>query len=324
MCGSGRDRSEVPPGRGSVSDKHTNNWDRSTNLIVRTKPQYLLSMAQVNPFSKARSEVRRGSRTRTRRTTRASWTPRENSVSGHSRWPGRRAGLARWARLSIALAKSLMSGKTTRGPSSSIERLALLSAPLATTSGMPERSSIRVTCTQIWANWTTRKRISNSAEGLWARAGDRRQQAIVRVAKARLEVRRGNYQRALNQFQEALTWLEPIGDAVWVGSSLTGIARVYEEMGETGPALKHRERALRLFEAAGLKIFAVETLSSLGRAYLASGNHSVASQTLRARARARRRNGHRAMESARAPVPGRGSPRSAGPTPGSPIFRPGI
>ena len=116
------------------------------------------------------------------------------------------------------------------------------------------------------------------AEALWGRIGDKRQQAIVRVAKARLEGRRGNYQRALNQFQEALARLEPMGDAVWEGSSLTGIARVYEEMAETGPALKHRERALQLFDSAGLKIFAVETLSSLGRTYLASGNHLVASK----------------------------------------------
>ena len=116
------------------------------------------------------------------------------------------------------------------------------------------------------------------AEALWARVGDKRQQAIVRVAKGRLDVRRGNYQRALNQFQEALTALEPMGDAVWQGSSLTGIARVYDEMAETGPALKHRERALQLFDSAGLKIFAVETRSSIGNAYLRSGNHVVASE----------------------------------------------
>ena len=114
------------------------------------------------------------------------------------------------------------------------------------------------------------------AAALWAGIGDRRQQAIVRVAKARLDVRRGNYQTALNQFQEALASLEPMGDAVWEGSSLTGIAWVYEEMAETGPALKHRERALRLFETAGLKIFAVEVLSNLGATYLASGDHTLA------------------------------------------------
>ena len=118
----------------------------------------------------------------------------------------------------------------------------------------------------------------NSAAVLWARVGDKRQQAIVRVAQARLQVRRGNYQQALNQFQQALAALEAVGDAVWEGSSLTGIAWVYEEMAEAGPSLKYRERALQLFETAGLKIFAVEVLSYLGAMYLASGDHSVASR----------------------------------------------
>ena len=123
------------------------------------------------------------------------------------------------------------------------------------------------------------------AAALWAGIGDRRQQAIVRVAKARLEVRRGNYQKALNQFQEALASLEPMGDAVWEGSSLTGIAWVYEEMAETGPALKHRERALKLFETAGLKIFAVEVLSNLGATYLASGDRHARVAPFRTSAR---------------------------------------
>ncbi len=116
----------------------------------------------------------------------------------------------------------------------------------------------------------------HQAETLWSRVGDKRQQAIVRVAQGRLEVRRGNYQKALNQFQEALTALQPMGDAVWEGSSLTGIAWVYEEMGETGPSLRYRERALQLFETAGLKIFAVEVRSYLGATYLASGDATLA------------------------------------------------
>ena len=114
------------------------------------------------------------------------------------------------------------------------------------------------------------------AQSLWERVGDNREQAIVKVARGRLEARRGNYQAALNQFQEALTALEPIGDAVWQGSSLTGIAWVYLDLGETGPAVKHWERALQLYEAAGLKIFAVEQLYHLGATYLASGDHAAA------------------------------------------------
>ena len=114
------------------------------------------------------------------------------------------------------------------------------------------------------------------AEALWDRVDDKRQLAIVRVAKARLDHRRGSYQKALNGFQLALASLETIGDTVWEGSSLTGIAWVYEEMAETGPAIKHRERALQLYESAGLKIFAVEVRASLGGAYLVSGDQARA------------------------------------------------
>jgi CHAT domain-containing protein/Tfp pilus assembly protein PilF len=114
------------------------------------------------------------------------------------------------------------------------------------------------------------------AQALWARVGDKRQQAIVKVAKGRLAVRRGNYQEALNQFQEALISLEPMGDAVWEGASLTGMGWVYEDMGETGPAIKHWERAVQLYDTAGLKIFAVEQRYHLGGTYLASGDHTSA------------------------------------------------
>ena len=114
------------------------------------------------------------------------------------------------------------------------------------------------------------------AEAFWARQQKRREAAIARVAQGRLDVRRGNYQTALNHFQQALTALERIGDAVWEGSCLTGIARVYLDLGETAPALKHWEHALQLFETAGLKIFAVDVLMSLGATYLASGSDTLA------------------------------------------------
>ena len=61
---------------------------------------------------------------------------------------------------------------------------------------------------------------------LWASLGDVRQQAVTLVADARVLARRGEYQVALEQFQAALARLEPVGDAIWQGSCLTGIALV--------------------------------------------------------------------------------------------------
>ena len=47
--------------------------------------------------------------------------------------------------------------------------------------------------------------------------------------------------------------MDPMGDVVWQASSVTGIARVYQDMGQRGFALKYWEQAFHLFERAGLK-----------------------------------------------------------------------
>ena len=158
------------------------------------------------------------------------------------------------------------------------------------------------------------------AAALWAGIGDRRQQAIVRVAKARLDVRRGNYQTALNQFQEALASLEPMGDAVWEGSSLTGIA-----LGLSGDG-RNRSRS----QASGTR---PEALRSCGAQDLRCRSAPIsATRTLRRamirspcavsnECSARRRIGHRAMEGLGAPVHRRSPPRSTTAGPGSRVPR---
>ena len=72
-------------------------------------------------------------------------------------------------------------------------------------------------------------------------------------------------------------------------------------MGETGPALKHWERALHLFETAGLKIFAFDPLMHLGITYLASGDTAQAIRHFE-RAFSRRRIGNRAVEGLGPPI----------------------
>ena len=61
---------------------------------------------------------------------------------------------------------------------------------------------------------------------------DKRQRAIALVLEARLQERRGEYQNALNEYENALALLEPMGDAVWEGSAHTGIANVFLDMGD--------------------------------------------------------------------------------------------
>ena len=72
-----------------------------------------------------------------------------------------------------------------------------------------------------------------------------------------------------------------MGDAIWEGSTLTGIATVYRDMAENRAALKYWDRALRLFETAGLTTNAADVLGSLGETYLALGDDGNALNVVR-------------------------------------------
>jgi CHAT domain-containing protein/tetratricopeptide (TPR) repeat protein len=113
-------------------------------------------------------------------------------------------------------------------------------------------------------------------ERAWPGFLDPRQQAIVRVAKARLRLRQGEFQEALDGFEAALSVLRPMGDAVWIGSSLTGIAQAYADLAETKRALEYWQEAFQIFENAGLKTVAVDVLVDLGSTHLATGDESSA------------------------------------------------
>jgi CHAT domain-containing protein/tetratricopeptide (TPR) repeat protein len=120
-----------------------------------------------------------------------------------------------------------------------------------------------------------------AARAVWLERRDEREQAITRVAVARLALRRGRYQEALDEFQGALERLRPMGDGVGEGSALTGIARVYLDMADTGSALRYWEEALRVFEAIGLRSVVVDVLMSLGEGYLAFGDDTKALDTFK-------------------------------------------
>jgi CHAT domain-containing protein/Tfp pilus assembly protein PilF len=111
---------------------------------------------------------------------------------------------------------------------------------------------------------------------VWTSIGDKREQAITLVHEGRLHVRRGEYQDALNTFEDAVVTLRAVRDPLWEGGSLTGIAAVYREMGNTDAALKYYERAQGLFETAGLNSVLVDVLMALGETYLDAGDDSAA------------------------------------------------
>ena len=119
------------------------------------------------------------------------------------------------------------------------------------------------------------------ARAAWASVDEKRGAALLAVAGARLEQRRGRYQEALNQYRQAHALVEPSGDLFWLASTLTGIADVYLQVGDTAAALETWRQALQIFEAAGLGNITIDVLIALGATYLAAGDDERALDCLR-------------------------------------------
>ena len=119
------------------------------------------------------------------------------------------------------------------------------------------------------------------ARAIWASVDDRRGTALLAVASAKLEQRRGRYQEALTRYREAIPLLKPSGDAVWFAATLTGVADVHLQLGDTAAALDHWRQALQVFEAAGLGNTTIDVLVALGATYLAAGDDDSALDCLR-------------------------------------------
>ena len=66
--------------------------------------------------------------------------------------------------------------------------------------------------------------------------------------------------------------LEPIGDTIWLGATLTGKAQVLLNTADVAQSLRLWEQAYELFAASGSKPAAVDALMSAGETMLASGD----------------------------------------------------
>lgn len=119
---------------------------------------------------------------------------------------------------------------------------------------------------------------------VWKRLGDKRGELITLQALARLQYLRGEYQEALNRYTSVRDRFQAAGDAVWEAASLTGIATVYEEMGDGRSALGYRGTAARLFETAGLQMAAIEMYMEVGNGYVGSDVSTALTWLERARA----------------------------------------
>ena len=105
---------------------------------------------------------------------------------------------------------------------------------------------------------------------LWTELGNKRERAITLLALGRVQYLVGDFQKALNRFTESGDLFRIAGDTVSEAAGITGIASVYDDMGEGRDALTHWLRALDRYETAGLQMASVEVLIYVGDAYLAS------------------------------------------------------
>jgi CHAT domain-containing protein len=105
---------------------------------------------------------------------------------------------------------------------------------------------------------------------------DKRSAAGALVAIARMQMRRSNFQFALNQFYAAEELFAQMGDIIYLASSYDGIASVYMYMGQYQNAVRFWELALRSFEEAGLDNHVPGVLVALGVARLALGDNDGA------------------------------------------------
>jgi CHAT domain-containing protein/predicted negative regulator of RcsB-dependent stress response len=109
------------------------------------------------------------------------------------------------------------------------------------------------------------------ALSLWTELGDQRGIAVTGLALTRLPgYFQGDYQEALNRLGGWRDHFRDAGDTVWEAACLSNIGHIYEEMAESGNALRYWEEAYRLFEDAGLQMASLEMVIDIGATYLAT------------------------------------------------------
>ncbi len=186
----------------------------------------------------------------------------EDNASERLSWLVRWTGIARSPVLRTVSARSRISCRITNGRWSSIVRREQLFSALGDDRG---EAQTQLHQGHVYSDLGRLRRGASLLRSGPGPVGAGRRQTTTSDCQGRQRTT-GGAARKLSDGVESVPGSAYIagamGDAVWEGSSLTGIAWVYRRDGRTDQALKHWERALQLFEAAGLKIFAVEVLMS--------------------------------------------------------------
>jgi tetratricopeptide (TPR) repeat protein len=87
---------------------------------------------------------------------------------------------------------------------------------------------------------------------------------------------RGDYEAALRHYQESLKIKEELGNRAGVASSLHQIGRIYQDRGDYEAALRHYQESLKINEELGDRAGVASSLHQIGRIYQYRGDYEAA------------------------------------------------
>jgi tetratricopeptide (TPR) repeat protein len=88
----------------------------------------------------------------------------------------------------------------------------------------------------------------------------------------------GQYQSALNYFQQALVIRREVGDRAGEGATLNNIGGVYDSRGQYDQAFQNFQQALVILREVGDRVGEGTTLNNVGSVYRARGQYDQAFQ----------------------------------------------
>ncbi len=101
-------------------------------------------------------------------------------------------------------------------------------------------------------------------------------QGLQLLTKGNEQINQGKPKAALKSFQEALKFFQESNYTVGIGTSLTGIGRVYNELGNYSQALVFYQQALQIFQDSNNQAGIGSTFSNIGTIYASTGDYPQA------------------------------------------------
>jgi CHAT domain-containing protein/Tfp pilus assembly protein PilF len=111
---------------------------------------------------------------------------------------------------------------------------------------------------------------------LYQQLDSKSEQALVLTGLGRIYDDLGEKQKALDYYQQALPIVRAVGDRKGEAATLYNFGAVYDDLGENQKALDYYQQALPLLQAEGDRTGEATTLNNIGRVYSALGENQKA------------------------------------------------